>query len=555
MDYRLRQYYGFCSFHASADLSECDYAKLLCFSIIYSMKRPEGGYTLVELLVIIAVLTIIGLGSFDLFVSLLHGAVTASRQAVAATLATNQMEYLKSLPYDDLAITGGPIISTTTIPGVTTKTVNGDTYTITTKIIYVDDAYDGCGSYPTLALKEEYCRDYPPPSGAPSVGDTDDFKDVNVTVTDKSGLQLASLDTYIASQVAETASNTGSLFVSVVDNSGNPLSGATVTAINNAISPAVDVSGTTDQNGIVIFYNLPPSTTGYDYQISASDSGYSSLTTIAPSASLQPTYSSQNLIAQSSSSVTLTLEPQGTDSLIIATTDVNGNPLPNAKVYVKGGYKKYTSSSDTHYYYDTLSPTDTRPVTDSNGLAALTNLVPGPYIFCGDAGATSCSVGSTTYYLAAAVPYGGNSPLQPIAVPTYDPSNPPSTTYTYNSVNYLQEVRLMLTTNSSFPRVGTLSPGDGSLSGGTLSNLAFTITGVNLPCSATASSCGTHVSFLQGSTSYTASCTGSSAGTQLNCTVNLTGASVGNTQLVVTANGNTLTLPASPLLGGFIVTP
>lgn len=520
------------------------------------MKRKQTGYTLVELLMVISVLAILSLGAFDLFISLLHSAIVGGRQAVASTLATNQMEYLKSLPYDNLAVTGGPIVSSTTIPGTITKKVNGDTYTVTTSISYVDNAYDGCGSYPTQALKQKYCRDYPPPSGAPST-DTNpaDYKDVSVSVTDRSGLQLASLDTQIAALVAETASNTGALFVYVIDSSGNPITGATVNVVNNSVSPAVNVSDTTDENGIVIFYDLPPSTTGNKYQISGSDSGYSSLTTIVPNGSLQPTYSSQNLISQNSSIVTLTLKQEGSNSLVIETTDLSGNPLPNAKIYVKGGYKKYTATSDTSYYYDTLSPTDTRPVTDSGGLAGLTNLVPGNYIFCGDAGATSCSVGGTTYYLAAAVPYGGVNSLQPITVPTYDPSNPPATTYAYNSVNYLQKVRLMLTSSSTFPRVNALSPYDGSLAGGTLSNFAFTLTGANLPCSSNAASCTTHVSFLQGANTFTASCTGSSAGLQLSCTVNLSSAAAGNTQLVVKSGSNTLTLPAAPLLGGIIVTP
>jgi hypothetical protein len=466
------------------------------------------------------------------------------------------MEYLKSLPYDNLAVAGGAIVSSTTIPGTITKKIVGDNYTITTNISYSDDAYDGCGSYPNQTLKQKYCRNYPPPSGAPSV-DTNpaDYKDVNVTVSDMTGDTLASLDTQIAALVAETASNTGALFVNVVDSSGAPITGATVNVTNSSVSPAVSVSDTTDENGIVIFYDLPPSTTGYKYQISATDSGYSSLTTIVPSGSLQPTYSSQNLIAQSSSYVTMTLNQEGPNSLVLETTNASGNPLPNAKIYVKGGYKKYTLTSDTQYYYDSLSPTDTRPVTDTSGLAALTNLVPGNYIFCGDSGATSCSVNGTTYYLAAAVPYGGVNPLQPITVPTYDPNNPPATTYAYNGVNYLQKVRLMLTTSSSFPRVAALLPYDGSLSGGTLSNFAFTLTGVNLPCSATASSCSTHVSFLQSGNTFAASCTGSAAGLQLNCSVNLASSVMGNTQLVVTVGSNTLTLPASPLLGGIIIEP
>src|SRR5581483_2179544 len=94
-----------------------------------------------------------------------------------------------------------------------------------------------------------------------------DYKDVSVTVKNKSGLQLAAVDTHIAALVAETASSTGALFVNVVDGSGNPVTGATVQVTNSSLSPAVNVSDTTDENGIVIFYDLPPSTTGFKYQI------------------------------------------------------------------------------------------------------------------------------------------------------------------------------------------------------------------------------------------------------------------------------------------------
>ena len=520
------------------------------------MRQKQGGYTLVELMVTMTVLAILGLGAFTLFTALLHSTIVAQRQAVASALATNQVEYVKSLPYDHLAVQGGAIVSTTTIPASFTKKVQGVTYTVTTSITYADDAYDGCGSYPNATLKQKYCRNYPPPSGAPST-DTNpgDYKDINVVVTDPSGTRLASIDTHISALVAETASNTGALFVSVIDDSGQPVVGAKVDVVNPSTSPAVNASDTTDQNGLVIFYDLPPSTTNYRYQITGSKSNYSSLTTIVPNGTLQPTYPNQNLLTQSSSFVTLTIKPQGSDSLVIETTDVNGSPLPNAKIYVKGGYKKYTATSDTGYYYDNMSPSDVRPTTDAGGLAALSNLVPGNYIFCGDAGATNCRVGSTTYYLAAAVPYGGSISLQPITVPTYDASNPPTTTFSYNGTNYLQKVRLMLTTNSNFPRVTSLSPYDVSASGGNLSNFAFSVKGANLPCSSSAASCSTSVTFKQGSSTFTAACTGSSAGTQLNCTINLSSAIVGSAQLTITVGGNTLTLPADPLQGDLDVTP
>lgn len=520
------------------------------------MKRQEGGYTLVELMLSIVILATISLAFFSLFTSLLHSAIIAKRQAVALTLATNQMEYLKSLPYDNLAVAGGSIVSNNTMPSTFTKTVNGERYTVKTSIEYADDAYDGCGSYPTQALKEQYCRNYPAPTGAPAT-DTNaaDNKAVSVTVTDKANLRLSFVDTNIAARVAETASNTGAIFVRVVDDSGNPLTGATVVVTNSTTSPVVNVSGTSDQNGIIIFYGLPPDGTNSDYNVSASLINHSSLATIVPSGTLQPVYPNQNLIAQNSSIVTLALKPMGANSLVVETTDINGTALPSAKIYIKGGYKRYTATSDTSYYYDNMRSGDSRPTADAGGMFSLTNLVPGDYVFCGDSGATSCTVGGTTYYLAAAVPYGGDNPLNPVTIPTYASSNPPTTTYAYNGVEYLQKVRLMLTNDSSFPRVSSIAPYDGSIGSGTLSNLAFTINGNNLPCTSSAASCDTQVRFLQGGTTYTASCTGSSGGLQLTCSINLSSAIAGGTQLVIEVNGHTLTLPASPLIGGFVVSP
>lgn len=520
------------------------------------MKRQEGGFTLVEMMLSLLIFSIIALAFFDLFTGLLHSAIVAKRQAVALTLATNQMEYLKSLPYDNLAVAGGAIPSNYTIPGTLNKTVNGDKYTVKTQIEYSDEAYDGCGSYPSVALKQLYCHNYPPPTGAPAT-DTNpaDNKAVSVTVTDISGLRLAFVDTNISARVAETASNTGALFVKVVDDSGNPLTNATVNVTNNTTTPVINVSDTTDENGIVIFYALPPDSTNYDYNVSASLTNYSSLTTIIPSGSLQPTYPNQNLLAQNSSFVTLTLKPIGANSLIVEATNTSGGVLANLRPYIKGGYKRYTATSDTSYYYDNMRGADTRPTTDSSGITTLSNLVPGDYIFCGDAGATSCTIGGTTYYLAAAVPYGGDNTLNAITVPTYDSGNPPTQTFTQGGVNFLQKVRLMLTTSSTFPRLTSMAPYEGTISSGTLSNLSFNITGVNLPCSASAASCSTTVRFLQASNTYTASCTGSAAGLQLNCTINLSSAVAGQTQLQVTVGGNTLTLPAAPLIGGFIVNP
>jgi type II secretory pathway pseudopilin PulG len=521
---------------------------------MYKKRAGEAGFTIVELTVTVVLISIVTVSMFGLFVTLVNSAVTARRRAVALSLATDQMEYLKSLPYDSLAVIGGAIVGNANIPASVTKTVSNVPYTVKTSINYVDDAYDGCGNiYSTTALKLQYCRNS---TTTTPTNDTNyqDYKVVHVTILDKGGNQLTYVDTQISARVSETASTTGALFITVLDGNGNPIQGATVNVTNATVSPTVNASDTTDNNGISIIYGTPPDN-GNDYVISASKSGYSSLGTIAPSGSLQPTYSSQKVLTQQASYITLKIFPQGANSLVLETTDTSGAVLPNVKVYAKGGYKKYTLSSDTSYYYDNLSGSDTRPTTDGSGLAAISNLVPGGYIFCGDDGSVSCAVGATKYYLAAAVPYGGSAALSPINVPTYTASSPPATTYPYGGLGYLQQVRLMLTTNANFPRVSTLSPYDLSIAGGGLSSFTFTVTGQKLPCSATAGSCLTSVKINQGGTIYTASCTGAASGVQLSCTVNLTGITTGMAQLTVSNSGGTLVLPVSPLQGGLSVTP
>lgn len=516
--------------------------------------RPAGGragYTLVELIIAMSVLAIVAVSVLQLFITLANSSAVTKRKALAATLATNQMEYLKSLPYNSLAVAGGSIYSATPLPASFNKTYNGFTYTVKTDISYIDDAYDGCGSYPSQQLKQTYCRNYPPPSNAPAL-DTNpaDYKILHVAVYDAQNTKMAEVDTEVSARVAETSSTTGALFVKVIDNNGNPISGANVTVTDPTLSPAVNLSDSTDGNGIAIFYNLPPDTKGYDYNVTASMSGYSSLTTIPPFGSLQPTYSNLNIFTQQSSFVTLTLKPMGPSSLLIEATDMSGNPLPNVQVYIKGGYKKYTNTTDTQYYYDNTTPTDTRPTSDANGMIGVTNLVPGDYIFCGDKGTTSCnSTSGTNYYLAAAVPYGGTSVFNPITVPTYSAASPPSTTFAYNGTNYYQKVRLMFSTNQSSPSIFSLSPYNASLSTDA-NNFAFTITGSNLQCGQ--SSCATSVHFAQGANTYTANCTGNGSST-MNCTVNLSGASVGSTQLTLSNNSGTVTVPATLTLGGILV--
>lgn len=522
------------------------------------MKRSQdkqAGFTLVEMVVALGVFSIIAISILGLYSTLVSSTVVMKQKSIALSLANNQVEYLKSLPYTNLAVSGGSIYSANPIPSSTTKTVNKFTYTVKTSINHVDDAFDGCGAYPNEALKQQYCRNYPAPTGAPNPDpNPQDYKIAHVTVFGKNNSKLAEIDTQIAAKVAETASTTGALFVYVLDETGNPVTGANIRVQNTTVSPALDLNDSTDNNGLAIFYGLTPDSSGYDYVLTASKTGYSTLKTIAPSGTLVPTYSNQQILTQQSSYATLVIKPQGTNSLLIESTDTTGAPLASIRPYIKGGYKSYTLATNTAYYYDNMSPSDVRPTTDANGMATVTNLVPGRYFFCGDTGGTSCLRNGSTVYLVAAVPYAGSDALTP-SIPIQTSSGDPGTPYTFNGSSYLQKVRLMFSTSSTHPRVTTITPDSVSLSTGSLTAFNLKVNGANLPCTSSPSSCGTSVRLVKGSNTYTGSCTGSSAGTQVSCQFNLTGVTTGMMQLVVTSNSQTLTLPVTPLLGGVTVDP
>lgn len=513
------------------------------------------GFTIIELLVSSIVIAILAISVFSAYIALNSTAIFAKQKTIGTELATNQIEYLKSLPYDSLAVAGGAIPSASPLPNSKTEVLDNVTYTINTSINYVDDAHDGCASYPNVTIKNLLCRNLPSPSGAPATDlNPADYKIANVKVY-VNGKRVAELDTQIAARVAETDSTTGALVVKVIDSAGNAISGATVNVANSTVSPVVNLNDSTDASGIAIFYGLKPDT-GNDYVITASKTDYSTLVTIKPIGGLSPNYSSQNIIVQQSSSVTMTINPKGQYSLVAETVDTSGSPIADMKLYIKGGMKKYSVATNTEYYTDTMSPSDTRPVSDASGLVAIQNLDPGPYIFCGDAGATSCQIGTNPVrYMVASVPYAGTSQIGPINVPSYDSASPPSPTFAFGGNNYYQKTRLYFSTASNFPRIDNLTNTTASIAAGTHT---FTISGTNLPCHASnPASCATTVVVKNAAGNLPASCIYSDAITlDLSCTITVSGATAGQSNLTITANGHTLDIPNGVgLLGGINVVP
>jgi prepilin-type N-terminal cleavage/methylation domain-containing protein len=107
------------------------------------LNKTSQGFALAELVVAMVVFAIIALSVLGLYVTLIRSSALTKYRAVASALATSQMETLKSLPYNSLAVVGGSIYSTNLLPATSQQTISGYSYTTTTSISYVDDAFDG----------------------------------------------------------------------------------------------------------------------------------------------------------------------------------------------------------------------------------------------------------------------------------------------------------------------------------------------------------------------------------------------------------------------------
>lgn len=220
--------------------------------LIRARARSEVGFALAE--AIVAVTLFIGV-AVALSATLTAGVIGhsgAHERTVAEELATDQLETIRRLPYDEVGtVLGNP-------PGTVTArrnvAVDGVALTVWTRVRYVDDPVPG--DYQTQA----------------------NYKSVRVLVTETGGSrQLARYETYVAPPT-QPLRNKSIIRAQVVDfalASGVP--DATVDLQTGPSAPSQDV---TEPDGVVVFAALTPNPTSgaqayYDLRVSAP--GYQTL--------------------------------------------------------------------------------------------------------------------------------------------------------------------------------------------------------------------------------------------------------------------------------------
>lgn len=218
-----------------------------------------------DVIVGVALVLIVFLALFGLLRASLLISSSAKAKAGATAVATTQMEYMRSLPYNSVGTVGG--IPAGPVAQYATTTLNGIPYAVRTLVEYVDDAKDGSGS-------------------GDSNGITADYKRVRIatTYTFRSEEREVAIVSNIAPPSIETTNGGGTLRINVVDASGVAVAGASVRIQNPSTSPSVDFTTFSDIAGSV---SLPGAPTSTDYRITVSKDGYSSAQTYARDATNQ----------------------------------------------------------------------------------------------------------------------------------------------------------------------------------------------------------------------------------------------------------------------------
>lgn len=226
------------------------------------ISRTKKGFTLVEMLVSVAVFLIISTALYRTYVSLFALASVTQFKILALNAANEQFEIIRNLSYSDVGEVNG--IPNGKIPHTQTIVRGGVTFNVTVNIRNVDLPFDGTiGGNP---------NDLSPADNK--------LAEVRIDCPSCKNYTPITLTTTISPKNLETASTNGALFIKVFDANGLAVSGATVRVVNTKVVPNIVVQDETDVNGKLQIVDVPPGVQAYS--IAVSKPGYSSAQTYPP---------------------------------------------------------------------------------------------------------------------------------------------------------------------------------------------------------------------------------------------------------------------------------
>ena len=308
-------------------------------------KNTHRGFTLIEI--------IVALGVFALFVSGIYSgiqfvfkSVYYSRMKILETALLNeQLEIIRNLPFEDVGIINGS--PSGVLERTVTTTRSGIEFEITRTIRNIDDEFDG-----TIG-------------GDPNDLAPADYKLVEVEIIcDKCNqTKKVSEATYVSPKLLEGDPTHGALFIEVFDADGDPVSGADVHIVATETNPTIDLTDTTDNDGMLKLVDLGAGIGVYS--ITVSKDGYTIDQTIAPSEAIpDPVKEPASVEAQNVTEISFSIDR--VSQMDISTTNAYCSAVGNVSLHVLGT-KLFGVEPDVFKVDDDFS-------TDAGGAGSLIDL-------------------------------------------------------------------------------------------------------------------------------------------------------------------------------------
>lgn len=305
------------------------------------------GQAFLDILIATSIFLILSHAIFTILIAIYDVLIFSKNRLSSQYLASQKIEYLLNLPYDELGTTTG--IPTGTVPEYEIIERNGQNYEVHTSIIYIDDPFDNIA--PTDLLPTDY-------------------KQLRVSVNlanNSSSHQPVVLVTNVAPYGIETSIGGGTLSVLVIDALGQPVTQTQVHITNTTVIPNIDTTLQTNINGFVILPGAPPCSNCYHIQVSKPS--YTSDRTYTTSEVANPNQRPIT-ITQAALSETIFIIDRTSEIQIISFQNSPNFPrAPNSTFRLTGSKTIGTDADgDPLYKFDQLL------TTNSNGEYLLTNV-------------------------------------------------------------------------------------------------------------------------------------------------------------------------------------
>jgi prepilin-type N-terminal cleavage/methylation domain-containing protein len=350
------------------------------------------GFTLIEIVITIFVLSVVAVGVFSLITLTLKVSHDSQRRLIATKLANEKMETIRNLPYANIGTLGG--IPAGSIAQMEDVTRNSASYTIATDIRYVDDPYDGTATSSPVDLVNA------------------DYKQVRVEVTWAGNIPSRSvlLISQITPNGLEGGNSLGTLVFQALNAAGVGVASASVHVVNSAVTPGIDIATSTNNDGLVVLPGLPVSSGAY--QLSVSKDGYATEQTYTATGAFTPDVDHSHITTIAGSVTNKTFFIDQVSSLALNTVSALNVPIGSIAFTIAGTKKIGTDASSQPVYL--FQHQDT---TDESGAFSYEGMTWDSYTFSIDGAGTGYDIKDTSVPLPIVMSPGTSTALTVTLVP------------------------------------------------------------------------------------------------------------------------------------------